>query len=99
MDAGQMIVVIGIAYVVFSVVSIVVYRSDKRAAERSGRRTPEITLHLLALAGGWPGAIYAQKRFRHKTQKQPFRFLFWLTVLGNVLIVAACLVLRERFGA
>jgi uncharacterized membrane protein YsdA (DUF1294 family) len=98
MDEGQVILVICIAYVFFSIVSIVVYRSDKLASERGGRRMPEITLHLLGFAGGWPGAIFAQKRFRHKTRKQPFRLLFWLTVLGNVLIVASCLVYRERLA-
>lgn len=42
---------------------------------------------MLAFAGGWPGALFAQKRYRHKTVKQPFRFIFWLTVLGNITIV------------
>lgn len=46
-------------------------------------RVPENTLHLLALLGGWPGALYAQQTLRHKTQKTSFRIVFWMTVLAN----------------
>jgi len=41
------------------------------------------TLTLNILAGGWPGALVAQEKLRHKTRKQPFRFIFWVTVLMN----------------
>jgi uncharacterized membrane protein YsdA (DUF1294 family) len=34
------------------------------------RRAP--TLLALALFGGSPGALWARRRFRHKTRKQPF---------------------------
>jgi uncharacterized membrane protein YsdA (DUF1294 family) len=40
-------------------------------------------LHLLALAGGWPGALVAQNRLRHKSRKKPFRTIFWATVAIN----------------
>jgi uncharacterized membrane protein YsdA (DUF1294 family) len=43
----------------------------------------ESTLHLLALAGGWPGALVAQQKLRHKSKKESFRFVFWVTVLLN----------------
>ena len=69
--------------VVFSVISFAVYGADKSAARRGARRTPERTLHLLSLAGGWPGALVAQLVFRHKTVKQPFRAVFWGTVVVN----------------
>ncbi|GAB4290608.1 MAG: hypothetical protein Kow0096_04210 [Thiohalomonadaceae bacterium] len=59
------------------------YARDKAAARRQARRTPEKTLHLLALLGGWPGAWCAQQWLRHKAHKQPFRALFWITVLLN----------------
>ncbi|MNG38217.1 hypothetical protein D3C84_1258340 [compost metagenome] len=55
---------------------------------------PERTLHLLALLGGWPGALLAQRRLRHKTAKPRFLLVFWLTTLGHVAIVAASVVLR-----
>lgn len=78
-------------YAVLSVVSFVLYGADKLAAEKGWRRTPESTLHLLALLGGWPGALAGQRIFRHKSRKQPFRALFWCTVSLNCLVLASLL--------
>lgn len=72
---------------VTSLISIAAYGLDKRRAAVGGRRTPERTLHLLALLGGWPGAIYAQRRFRHKTRKVPFLIAFWVVVVLHVAVV------------
>lgn len=80
-------------YVVMSAVTYALYGLDKSAARRGSRRTPESTLHLLALAGGWPGALLAQRRFRHKTRKQPFRAIFWATVVANLLVLSLIIVL------
>lgn len=66
-----------------SIALFVTYATDKSAAQRGAWRTSEASLHLLALLGGWPGALVAQQVFRHKTKKQPFRTIFWLTVVGN----------------
>ena len=71
-------------YFILSGVSYVMYRSDKLAATRGARRTQESSLHLADLLGGWPGALVAQQRFRHKTVKASFRFVFWITVVVNV---------------
>ena len=70
-------------YVVASLVTFIWYAIDKSAARRGERRTPENTLHLLSLVGGWPGALVAQQQLRHKTKKQPFRIIFWATVVLN----------------
>nr|WP_255558288.1 DUF1294 domain-containing protein [Zhongshania aquimaris] len=59
------------------------YAKDKKAAMTGAWRVPENTLHLLALCGGWPGALYAQQRLRHKTQKTSFRIVLFLSVLAN----------------
>ncbi|MEN1925477.1 cold shock and DUF1294 domain-containing protein [Luteimonas sp. MJ293] len=67
-----------------SLVSWLGYRSDKMAAQAGRRRTPEASLHLVALAGGWPGALIAQQVFRHKTVKRPFQVVFWGTVVANL---------------
>lgn len=72
------------AYVVVSVITFAAYAADKAAAQQRGWRTPESTLHLLALVGGWPGALLAQQRLRHKSSKPSFRSTFWVTVVLNV---------------
>lgn len=72
------------AYGVLSGVSFLAYAIDKKAATSHARRTPEHTLHMLDLLGGWPGGLIAQQRFRHKTIKQPFQFVFWFSVVANI---------------
>lgn len=76
-------------YFAASVVTFSVYASDKSAASRGYRRTRESTLHLLSLAGGWPGALLAQQFLRHKSTKQGFRQVFWATVALNVFALVA----------
>jgi len=66
-----------------SVTTYILYAYDKAKAKAGGQRIRENTLHWLALMGGWPGAIFAQKIHRHKTYKQPFRTVFWTTVILN----------------
>lgn len=68
--------------------SYLAYARDKSAARLGTWRVPEKTLHLTALLGGWPGAIVAQQRLRHKTAKRRFRLLFWLTVVVNLTLFA-----------
>ncbi|WP_156178336.1 DUF1294 domain-containing protein [Puniceibacterium sp. IMCC21224] len=46
---------------------------DKRQAIGQRQRTPERTLLTLAFFGGWVGAKLGQRKFRHKTSKEPFR--------------------------
>ena len=70
-----------------SLVAFVAYGFDKRRAQKDGRRVPEKTLHLMALFGGWPGALIGQKVFRHKTQKIGFRIVFWLCVALHLIAV------------
>jgi uncharacterized membrane protein YsdA (DUF1294 family)/cold shock CspA family protein len=77
------------AYLGLSLVAFFAYAFDKSAAVSGRWRTAEQTLHLLSLAGGWPGALVAQQLLRHKTNKQSFVFEFWLTVLVNVSVFVA----------
>jgi uncharacterized membrane protein YsdA (DUF1294 family) len=74
---------VGVAYAALSLITYFVYYSDKSAARSGGGRTPENTLHLLGLAGGWPGALLAQQTLRHKSKKESFRATLWVTVLIN----------------
>ena len=76
-----------ILYSLLSTITFIVYGFDKLAAERGGKRVRERTLHLLALCGGWPGALAGQWRFRHKRRNRTFQVNFWLTVLMNVALL------------
>ncbi|WP_310388623.1 cold shock and DUF1294 domain-containing protein [Roseateles sp.] len=73
-------------YMAMSMASFIVYAGDKRAAAKGHARVPERTLHGLALACGWPGALLAQHLLRHKSSKPAFVRVFWFTVGGNVLL-------------
>lgn len=77
--------VAGIA-LVLSLFAFFAYRSDKRRAETGAWRVPEMTLHLIALIGGWPGAFLAQRTFRHKTSKFSFQVVFWMVVLFHQFV-------------
>ena len=70
-------------YIGASLVAFMAYALDKSAARSGQWRTQESTLHLLALIGGWPGALVAQNQLRHKSRKTAFQVIFWATVLLN----------------
>jgi len=65
-------------YAGLSIFTFVAYAFDKPKAQNGKWRTPESTLHGLALAGGWPGAAIAQQVLRHKSKKREFRRVFWV---------------------
>ena len=74
--------------VVMSITTFLTYGWDKRQAKTKGWRVPEKRLHALAFLGGWPGAMFGQSYFRHKTQKNEFKIVTWLAAgLHGVLIV------------
>lgn len=70
-------------YLGSSAVAFIAYAFDKSAAKNGRWRTKESTLHLLGLVGGWPGALIAQQRLRHKSNKPSFQIVFWGTVVLN----------------
>jgi uncharacterized membrane protein YsdA (DUF1294 family)/cold shock CspA family protein len=76
------LLVLGI-YVVTSLITYVLYAKDKSAAQDGTWRTPESTLHFFSLIGGWPGALIAQSKLRHKSKKISFRIFYWVTVMAN----------------
>ena len=75
---------VGAAYAITSLSCFVAYALDKSAAKSGAWRTPERTLLVLGLVGGWPGALLAQQWLRHKTAKRSFQQQFWVTVAVNV---------------
>ena len=75
-------------YAIASILAFFAYAFDKSAASRNEWRTPEKTLHLFAVFGGWPGALMAQRVLRHKSAKASFQMTFWATVVLNCGILA-----------
>lgn len=78
-----MLTIILVWYLAASVATVVAYGVDKSAAERNRWRVKESALHMLAVAGGWPGALIAQRWFRHKSRKPSFQAGFMVTVVLN----------------
>ena len=80
---GKAPLVLPALYLGLSLITFIAYALDKSAAQNNRWRTKESTLHLLSLFGGWPGALYAQRQLRHKSVKQEFQSVFWLTIVVN----------------
>ncbi|AGW92348.1 MULTISPECIES: DUF1294 domain-containing protein [Cupriavidus] len=78
----------GIVSVLASILAFLAYAADKARAARNAWRIPEAKLHLLALCGGWPGALAAQHLLRHKNRKPAFQANFWGTVVLNIAAMA-----------
>ncbi|MGU5684095.1 cold shock and DUF1294 domain-containing protein [Aeromonas allosaccharophila] len=76
-----------IVYISLSIITFIAYAIDKHAAQNNHWRTQESTLHLLALLGGWPGALSVQQLLRHKSAKVEFRQVFCATVFMNLLLL------------
>lgn len=82
-SSGRIPMAVAILYLVVSLATFMAYALDKSAAKSGQWRTQESTLFLMGLAGGWPGAILAQRLLRHKSSKRDFQTFFWLTVIVN----------------
>lgn len=76
-------------FLLANVLTLVIYGVDKMAARKAWRRVPESTLLIFGFVGGWPGAIVGQQVFRHKTQKQPFKTYFIISVILNIAVLVA----------
>lgn len=81
----------GFAYTagLISIVTCLAYAADKRFAQTDGRRIPEARPHLLELMGGRPGALLAQRIFRHKSRKAGYRAVFRLMAALNIAATVA----------
>lgn len=88
--AGELPPIVFALYFVASGVTFFAYALDKSAAQKNQWRTKESTLHLCGLAGGWPGALIAQKVLRHKSKKQPFQTIFRATAVLNCSVLFVC---------
>jgi uncharacterized membrane protein YsdA (DUF1294 family)/cold shock CspA family protein len=74
-----------IFYTFLSVFAILIYGLDKMHALKNRWRVPEMSMHLLELMGGWPGALMAQKELRHKHKKGTYQRIFWAIVAVHLI--------------
>ena len=70
-----------------SLVAFWLYVRDKKQARLADWRTPESTLLLADLLGGWPGGAVAQRLVRHKTSKRSYRLKHAAAVAINIAAV------------
>jgi uncharacterized membrane protein YsdA (DUF1294 family)/cold shock CspA family protein len=68
-------------YALMSILTVHQYSLDKADARAGRWRTSEANLHFFELAGGWPGALFAQYFYRHKYRKVSYQIVFWAIVL------------------
>ena len=73
-------------YAVVSVATFVAYGYDKSKALTAAWRMKEQTLHTLEMLGGWPGALIAQRVFKHKRRKTKYMAAFWRIVATHVVV-------------
>lgn len=70
-------------YAGMSLLTILAYSRDKRAARLGTWRTTELRLHIFEILGGWPGALLAQRCYRHKSRKIKYQITFWLIIASH----------------
>lgn len=77
-----------ISYLIsINLVIFLFYGFDKFIAGSESVRIPELVLHSLALAGGSPAGLLAQKIFRHKTIKTSFQIIYWVIVILQIILI------------
>ena len=83
----------GLCYLVFAnCIAIFLFDLDKRRAVMNEWRISESTLLAVAFLGGWPGAKYGQRKFRHKTRKQPFATQLNAIAILQMLLILSLLI-------
>ena len=86
---GRLNWLIPVIYLTASLLTFCVYAFDKSAAMNRRWRTSERTLHALSFAGGWPGALIAQRLFFHKSKKASFQDTFRAIVVLHLAAIVA----------
>ena len=75
-----------IIYLILNIAAMLMYRADKRKAEKGLYRTSENALLLAALLGPF-GAYAGMKKYHHKTKKLKFKLVYLFMVLHIILVV------------
>lgn len=68
-----------------SVVAFVFYGFDKLSSKAGAGRVPELILHLLALIGGFAGALLGMLVFRHKSNFRAHPLFVPMIIAGGAL--------------
>jgi len=82
---------VALIVLLINLITFCVFWWDKDAARKGQWRVPESRLLCLALIGGSPGAVAAQRLLRHKTRKEPFRTQLMLICAMHVVGLVAWL--------
>jgi uncharacterized membrane protein YsdA (DUF1294 family) len=83
LSANHMLWLMACWYLCLNLATLATYRQDKIAAQLKRWRTRESTFHWLALLGGWPAALAAQHRYRHKTRNLVFNRILRICMAVN----------------
>jgi uncharacterized membrane protein YsdA (DUF1294 family) len=68
-----------------NIVTFLFYGYDKMSSKAGTGRIPELLLHLLALAGGFAGALLGMGVFHHKTNFREHPLFLPIIVIGGVI--------------
>jgi len=81
---------------VINLLAFIVFGWDKKKARNDEQRISESALLNFAFFGGSIGSKIAQKRFRHKTRKQPFALQLNAIIALQVIVICAVIFWRWR---
>jgi len=73
--------------VIINFIAFLAYRSDKKKAEKGKWRIKESTLLALSFLGGGVGSMFAMSKYRHKTQKNKFKFGVPILTIISIIII------------
>ena len=79
-----------------NLITLLMYGYDKWSAQIEALRVPEKVLHGLALLGGSPSALAAQRLFKHKTSKASFQLVFWMIFVAQAGLIFFRVMSRGR---
>ena len=74
-------------FIAINITTFLLYGYDKNISSTEKVRVPERTLHKLALLGGSPAGLFAQRLFRHKTLKGSFQTIYWVIVVFQIGVI------------
>ena len=97
-NTASLFLSVGGAYLLNSLLAILFYWEDKHLARYKYWRIPERNLHVWEFLGGWPGALLAQRVFRHKRSKGSFMALFWICMVASLAATSLLFIYREAVG-